>query len=91
MLVLAPAGEFSTKAGEQYPNIEPVHKDQLASYFMMKLLQDKALKKAQDEAQLKQQELTKTNLRKNNICIEKEKLKKSALNQRYVENLLKLK
>ena len=58
---------------------------------MKKMLQDEAVWKAQEEASYKQNQLTKQNLRKNKIRIEKDKMKRSPHNQRYLETLLKLK
>ena len=58
---------------------------------MKKMLQDEAVWKAQEEASYKQNQLTNENLRKNEIRIEKDKMKRSPHNQRYLETLLKLK
>ena len=84
----AEGGIFSQEAMDIYPSIPTSQKDLLASHMFKKLLQDEAIKKAQDEAVKKQQDLTKENLRRNQICLVKEKLKKSIHNQKYMENLL---
>ena len=74
-LANAAGGIFSQEAMELYPTMETAQKDQLASYLFKKLFQDDSIKKAQDEAVKKQQELTKENI-KNEIRFEKEKTKK---------------
>ena len=65
-------------------------KNEFTTHFMINMVADKGKKKAQDEAIQKQQEQTKLNLRKSEIWLEKDKKKKSAHTQRYMENLLKL-
>ena len=86
-LVNAAGGIFSQEPMVIYPTMETAQKYQLASYLFKKLFQDDSIKKAQDEAVKKQQELTKENI-KNEIRFEKEKTKKSVHNQRYMDNLL---
>ena len=65
--------------------------NQFTANFIKKMLQDEASRKAQEESLYKQKQLTKENLRKNKIWIEKDKMKRSPHSQRYLETLLKLK
>ena len=81
---------FSSETVDPFIQMEQEQGDQVTSLFMKKILADQTMKKVQDEALQKQQDSPKANHRKNEIHIKKEKMKKSAHNQRYVENLFTL-
>ena len=70
-------GLFLVEAATQYANLTVAQQSKFAACFIQKMLQEKALRKSQDEALLKQMRLTKKNHRKNLIRIEKDKMKKS--------------
>ena len=91
ILASAAGGVFSMDAATQYLSMFAAQKEQLTSCFMMKMIQDEAVKKAKANMDMKQHKLTKENLRKNKIGIEKDKMKKSPQNERYMEALPKSK
>ena len=59
--------------------------------FFKKMLQDQTKRKNKEEAEAKQYKLAKASMRKNEVRIQKDKMKKSLHNQRLIEVLLKLK
>ena len=89
-LATAAGGIFSELQVDNFMQMTQEQKNEFTTHFMINMVADKGKKKAQDEAIQKQQEQTKLNLRKSEIWLEKDKMKKSAHTQRYMENLLKL-
>ena len=64
MIMAFAAGRmFSIEAANQFLNLSAAHQNQFTACFIKKMLQDEAIKKAQEEASFKQKKLTKTNLR----------------------------
>ena len=61
----AAGGMFSINAANQFVNLSAAQKNKFTSCFIRKMIQDKALRKAHEEALYKQNQLTKENLRKN--------------------------
>ena len=59
--------------------------------FLKKMLQDLAKRKTKEETEAKQYKAAKDSMRKNELRIHKDKMKKSLHNQRLFEILLKLK
>ena len=74
----AAGGIFSELQVDNFMQMTQEQKNEFTTHFMINMVADKGKKKAQDEAIQKQQEQTKLNLRKSEIWLEKDKMKKSA-------------
>ena len=77
-LATAAGGIFSELQVDNFMQMTQEQKNEFTTHFMINMGADKGKKKAQDEAIQKQQEQTKLNLRKSEIWLEKDKMKKSA-------------
>ena len=87
----AAGGMFLFQTTDQYVTLTDKQRKTFTACFFKKMLHDEALRKAKEEAEAKQHQLSKDNLRKNKIRIHKDKMKKSLHNQRVIQVLLKLK
>ena len=65
IVTLEAGGMFSLQAADQFINLTVAQQNLFTACFIKKMLQDKAIRKAQEEAAFKQNQLTKENLRKN--------------------------
>ena len=80
MMASAAGGIFSLQAADQFVDLIAAEWTQFTACFIKSMLQDDAIRKAQEEAALKQHQIRKENLRKNEIRIQKDKMKISPHN-----------
>ena len=65
IMASATGGMFSFQAAKQYVTLIDEQRKTFTACFFKKMLHDEALRKAKEEAEAKQHQLTKDNLRKN--------------------------
>ena len=77
IIASAAGGMFSLQAVDQFVTLTAEPRSQFTACFIKKMLQDEAIKKAQEDVAAKHNQLTKDNLRKNEIRLQKDKMKVS--------------
>ena len=91
IMASAQGGSFSLQSAEQYVTLSEEQRKLFSALFLKNMLQDLANRKSKDEADVKQYKAAKDSMRKNELRIQKNKMKKSLHNQRLIEILFKMK
>ena len=91
VMASAQGGNLSLQSMEHYFKFSQEQRRRFSELTFMKLLQNLANKDCKNEAELKQYKAAKDRIRKNELRMPKNKLKKSLHNQRLIEILCKIK
>ena len=91
IMASAQGGSFLLQSVEQYVTLSEEQRKMFTALFFKKMLQDLANRKSKEEAEAKQYKAAKASMRKNELRIQKDKMKKSLHNQWLIEILFKMK
>ena len=76
IMASAQGGSFLLQSAEQYVTLSEEQRKMFTAYFLKKMLQDLAHRKSKEEAEAKQYKAAKASMRKNELGIQKDKIKK---------------